>query len=459
MLTKRDGVRLASEAIDSYGNQVAELEQESRAVEMSFAEAQQQWESALQQLAAYFLPSCAQYVVQRVATELGATHLPQKMAQYQQQRVQSAARLQQLDADPRYAQRSALLHPASGTITSRITMLQGHAAPLQQSIARFDMQEYQWLVYRDYQNRDRVSGFRKFWNAVTLVSHKESKAWAVVQQQLGHATFAECVAEHNHLNAQMQALQRELGQLEAQKAEVHAIIAEHVRHEAWVHQFEQTATESLRKELVEYLRSRDWNTFHRYIRPEGRTLAAQCHALIHKAQYYRSMLAFLQRETNDRKQRMQSIDRVRQQWARRPHGYMSGDKSKWLTALPAMKKKSTAKRVRWVRSMHRGVHDFDDYDRYGYAMGYAYFYPYDAFSVWSEEPMAYDGFAREVLPDLNEFREQSGINQVDKLAYREAADRGEEELQAEELSAEEAAAEALAAEEVADEVQAFEDVS
>ena len=462
MQTKQDGVRMASEAIASYGQQVAELEQEGMAIEMSFEQAKQQFDAALAQLAAFLLPSCAPDVLQGAATELGANHLPQRMNQYHQQQAQSAARLKQIDVDPRYTQRSQMLHPTDGTISRRMNELKGYAAPLQQSLSRFEDEDYQWLFANGFQNRDQESGFRKFWKAVTLVSHKEGKAWERLQARLGHESFAACCAEHEQLLGQMHALRGELGQLEAQKAEIFALLDERIRHEAWVNEFEKTATEALRKDLVEYLRAQDWNQFHRYIRPAGRTFAAQCHALVHKAKYYRQMLTYLQRETQDRKHRIASIDSVRRKWAHRPHGYLTGDKTKWLRTVPAMKRKGTAKRVRWVHNMHRGIHDFDDYDDYGYAMGYGYFFAYDAFNVWSEEPMPHEGFAREVLPELAEFREATGQDGIDKGAYREAASEGqaaEEEMNQQELEAEEAAVAALAAEEALEAEQEMADAS
>ena len=451
MQTKQDGVRMATEAIESYGQQVAELEQEGQAIEMSFEQARQQFEGALAQLAEFLLPSCAPNVLQSAATELGANHLPQRMAQYQMQRSQSAARLTQIDTDPRYTQRSALLHPTTGTISRRINELKGYVAPMQQSLARFGNEDYQWLLAREYQNREGESGFQKFWKAVTLVSHKESKAWERAQQQLGHPSFTACVAEHHQLLGQMQALHNELAKVEGQKAEIFALLDERIRHEAWVNEFEKTATEGLRKDLVEFLRAQDWTTFHARIRPQARKFAAQCHALVHKAKYFRQMIGYLQRETGDRKKRMASIESVRSKWARRPYGYLTSDKTKWLRTVPSLKRQGTTKRVRWVRSMHRGIHDFDDYDDYGDSMGYGYFYAYDAFNVWSDERMPHEGFAREVLPELDQFRTETGMDGVNKNAYREAAEEAqelEEQMTEEQLADEEAAAEALAAEEM-----------
>ncbi len=443
MLTKQDGLRMATDAINQYEQQVAELEREVGEVQTSFDVAKQAFESALVRLATFLLPSCEMQMVQRVATDLGATILPQRVTQYGQQRQQSAVRLAQIDVDPRYTQRLTLLHPTDGTLSRRINELRGSILPLQQSLARFELSEFQWLVQRNFQNRDNVSGFQKFWNAVTLVSYKENKAWEVISKQTGHTTFEQCVGEYNHLSKQLQALQQDLSQVEAQKAEIFALLDERIRHEAWVNQFEHTATDALRKELVDYLRTRDWNTFHKYIRPEGRAFAAECHALINKAQYYHQMIDYLHRESDDRKKRIQRIDTVRQKWAMRPHGYLAGDKSKWLSTIPAMKQAGTDKRLRWVRSMRRCIHDFNDYEHYAYAMNYEHFYPYDAFDVWSDERLPHEGFAREILPELDQFRNEHGITTLNRQEYRETA----QETEAHQHTNEEAAA-ILAAEQV-----------
>ena len=91
--------------------------------------------------------------------------------------------------------------------------------------------------------------------------------------------------------------------------------------------------------------------------------------------------------------------------------------------MPELKQKSSEKRVRWGKRMRECFDDFDDDE------GYAYYYeshqgqessllPYDIFAYLYSEPMPYEGFAAEVIPDIAAHRQAHQLEKADYSGFR-----------------------------------------
>ncbi|MBL8743337.1 MAG: hypothetical protein JNK04_19635 [Myxococcales bacterium] len=171
---------------------------------------------------------------------------------------------------------------------------------------------------------------------------------------------------------------------------------------------------------------------------------AKAHALQKKLDYLSNLLQFLEREASDREERMRAIQQTRTTWAMKPWEPVRSDKSKWLVGLPAAKRASTHKQVRFSRQMHRNIVDYDDYDDYDYYLGHSSaFLAYDAFAYGCDDPMPYEGFSRGVCPEIARHRayyhqtrcDNSHFRELDRQAAREerererAAERAEREAE------------------------------
>ncbi len=126
------------------------------------------------------------------------------------------------------------------------------------------------------------------------------------------------------------------------------------------------------------------------------------------------MDSFLAGEVQDRSKQLHSIQRVHSKWVHKPWAPLGGDKSKWLVKLPAMKRQSTSKRLRWMRSMHRNIVDFDDWDDYeDFIEEDDDFLPFDAFGFYGDERMPYEGFCQAVIDEIADYREECGQEKAD----------------------------------------------
>ena len=221
------------------------------------------------------------------------------------------------------------------------------------------------------------------------------------------------------------------GQLEAlgQRRDVLiALIEEHGSLHGWVHFFEGNLLETLRNELITALAGSDLARLRKVLGTHqvGRLLS-QVQGLQAKLAYLDDMIAYLTKERDDRRKRIASIDRTRKIWALKPHDSLTGDKTKWLVTVPEMKKKGIGKRLRWVRRIHRNVYEYDHWDDFDlYLLATDDFIPYDAFGYGADAPMPWEGFAREVIPDLDAFREQHDMEKKDYSMFKELGQQAQQ---------------------------------
>jgi hypothetical protein len=218
--------------------------------------------------------------------------------------------------------------------------------------------------------------------------------------------------------------------LEASKARYDAVvklIEEHGQLYGWVHHFEAHLLQALKTDLAALLARVSLRQLRRPLgqTPAGR-LVGKAFGLEHKLEYFNNMLVYLQGELRDRRGRVQAIEQTRALWLRKPYERLTRDKTKWLITTPQAKQQGTAKRLRWMRQMHRNVFAYEAWDEFDLFLYEADdFYPYDAFGYGSEEAMPWEGFAREVLPTLAPYRESHGLEKKDYSLFKELEQNAE----------------------------------
>ena len=432
MTTKRHGMQMADGAINSYSDQIAEFKTELQEIARNRGSIAAELEQSLENLAIGLLPDCSTETVRAAAADCGALHLEEALENLTIQRDDASARITEIEADQRFIDREMLTHPTTGDYSVRINEHQGYVDGLQESLRPYDFREFHWLRSRGVHTDRDFGTFDRFWRAITFSNAREQKAVEVAMNKLQISDIREGVEEYDSISENLSEHQTEVDRWTGLRDEVFSLVDEHTERTNFVTNFEDAATESLRGELSEHLKYCNMKLIHDQVRPQARMMTSKCDALTEKLKYMDNMSLFLRNEISDREKRIHSIDRVRHKWSRKPYGPLYGDKSKWLVTVPEMKRQSTRKRSRWIRTMNHNIYHYDHYDRYDALMCASIgFLAYDAFAYRAEERMPYEGFTRTVIDDLDEFRVENDMEKADYAGFDEAFNEYEQPIEEE----------------------------
>ncbi len=412
--TKGDGVKAARAAISEYQRQGRDFERELTKVGADRDSAQSDLDATLENLATGLIASADPKCVATVVQETGAMHLEKVRVDMQDRRIQARDRVTDIAALEDYRQRVELTHPTTGDYSQKVTEHQTVADDLVVGLKPYSNKDFMWLYKRGvHKNRDQNT-FSSFWRMVTLADRREQTATDKVLRLLKFDTFAKCAASFDEYKKLLSHHKKELRAWQGKIDAVMELVTEHDDLVAWDQNFDTEAADSLRFELAAHLRGTDLDQIHRNIRPAGKILTAKASALAKKLEYFDDLDRFLRDEISDRETRVASIDRVQRVWARKPYSFMRGDKTKWLVTLPAMKRTSSEKRVRWIGSMRSNISDYDRYDHYSHYMdAQIAFLAYDAFNYGAHERAPYEGFSRGVVSELEDFRVEHDMERAD----------------------------------------------
>ncbi|MEM9188356.1 MAG: hypothetical protein AAGF12_04235 [Myxococcota bacterium] len=405
MRTKAEGAQAAQSAMQDYQHQINELQAELDAIGNDRQKAEAELQTALGEVGAVILPSSDAATIAAAVQATGLQQLPGRRAEFEQQRPGWTARLQAIESDGNFIQRGRLLHPENGTIVVEQAQCRKLVAQLNEYLQRFQIEPFLWLQNRELQKETSPGAFSSFLRTITFGAAREEKAKQRCCAELGFPSWEELSKAYEHAVGQHRQAETRIQQLDAHRAAVLKMVTEHGQLYQWVHHFEDQLLQVLRQEIGQLLVDQDLKAVHRAVPSAARKSAAKCHGLKKKIQYFQDLQHFLNNEIMDRRNRIASIDKVRQQWLLKPYAYLSGDKTKWLVTVPALKRKSAHKRRRWVRDMHEAIDDYDDWDWYDYYLWHDNdFLSYDAFAYRYQDSVPYEGFSRKVLGELEEYR-------------------------------------------------------
>ncbi|MBK6516028.1 MAG: hypothetical protein IPG04_18500 [Polyangiaceae bacterium] len=428
MWTKGQGVHVADGAIRSYQAQIAELDSERTSVASDRRVVQAELAATLVQAATTFLPDAAPATLASAGRALGMPWLAQRRAELERKRAEWRARLAEIERDPAFLRRQALLHATRGELAQERQALERWRAELEQKAGHFEHPSFKWLRARQEEKAAGRGALGSFWDAVTFTGVREDKAKAKCCAELGYATYEELAAEHHKTHAALEQTHQRLKANEALRQRALALLEEHAKLYAWTHEFEPRVCEMLRSEVGVALGRVDLRAAHGTVAEAVRPTIAKAHALARKDEYLGNLEGFLAAQVNDRKKRIDAIAKTQRAWAMKPSAYVAGNKKGWLVDLPAAKHKSTHKSVRSCRRMHHNIIEFEDYDDYSYYLERdPRFLPYDAFAWGAEESMPYEGWSRAVIPELASYREEHGQDRADFGFFRSADKQAERE--------------------------------
>jgi len=463
-MRKSDGVKMANGAIQSYTQQKNEFELEFKDLCSRQNTLHKQLQESMSQLCQGLIQSVDTAKIQAVAEETGALFLMSSLKKQFVKLSENESRSAEIGGIEEYCDRDKLLNPNNGVYTLAIAKEKGELKFIDDALKVYDFKEFQWLYKKGFHEEKEVNHFNKFMRFITLAPLRESKAEVKVLEHLKCSSFLSAAEEYDSLCVSKKEFEKEVQHWQSLEDELRGLIKEKAKVDKSITLFEVNCLSQLQSELASHLDGVDFSDIHQGIRPAGKILSAKCHALQEKIDYFENMKTFLKKEIRDRQDRINSISRVKSKWSKKPYDRLRGDKSKWLVTVPNMKRSSTTKRVRWMQTMNYNIYSYDSYSSYSTYMALdSSFLAYDAFAFGAEERMPYEGFTREVIEDLGEYRDENEQEKADYSNFKEGQSEEEadysEDWDVSEEDAEAAAAAAMASEALANEESDGEEAS
>jgi len=413
MWTKRQAIDAANKAVQSYQQQAKEFHKEAQDIENDIQLFHQEFENQLHLLTDAILGDDINDThITTLSQDWGCQALASTLAGLQSQRSEKIRQRDELSDHETIVNRFDLLESSEASLVANARETSFKRVSLQQELAPFEQQDFQWLLEKNKSRLKPVSLFDSVRKFITMENRKRKKFEKAVKERF-QKSFRLLLPVYQE---KTKALSRaSTTDTEAQNVlrQAKAIVSDFDELNQWDSNFSSILQRELSKTLSESLRAIDLNSLIRRVPPSLRQHAAGMHANLKKVEYAKQLANHLKREEQDRLQRVQSISRVEKKWRRNPKGSVRGDKSKWLQDVPAMKRQGTKKRLGWSQQMRGNLSSFHHYHHYGHHYYHccdanASFLAYDLFNRYSDSRMPYEGFSSSVIDEITPFREECG---------------------------------------------------
>lgn len=384
------------------------------------------------------LPSLEAKVIARAAETVGLLGLPAEdlPAKVEARRAWLAARVGEVERDPRYVQRELLLHPRTGSLPRAIAEATELRAPASEVVSTCDDHpRFERLLETGFGTPE----FSAPWWRYSYWEDR-SAASAIVALFPGKTTFAEVRAEYEGAKSTVAVFDADIARHRAELADVEALVREHAAAVDEHQHLDARALAHTRGRIVEHLLTSDASLVSQRLgrAPALRLLFLRASGLAAKLAYLdgveRVHVGEIAKDIEDRRVKLEGVEqRTRRRWAPMP-----ADK---FAKLAVDRRPAYERRWQRVGKVYESVRLYDRWDRGRY---------YDDLLWWDLMTRGrYDG---SYLPDVTEFhRRHPGYRfEPDTRALAlSAADmrrRAEEEAEDEEAAEDaRAAAAAIAA--------------
>ncbi|MCG8473862.1 MAG: hypothetical protein MI784_00025, partial [Cytophagales bacterium] len=254
--TKRDGVRAANEAINSYKEQENELEAERLKIRKDIEGVKQTSKEIRRQLAENILVGISAEEVNKAARELSFMALPGMLDTLTQKREENIRRKKEIAGMSDFQNQELLIDPSSGEYTEKLEELSASLGELKKSLKRFtDIRGFQHLY--DRKDRAEPTGFVKFIRIVTLVQFFSSKSYerkkGRVLTTLGSSSLETVFGEYSEILEAHDVLQKEYEKFDGLKKAVENLVAEHSELTNAIDNFEHITLSKLQGEILKHL--------------------------------------------------------------------------------------------------------------------------------------------------------------------------------------------------------------
>lgn len=458
------GVQAGQAAITAYHEMAHALDAERTRVGADLDGVRQSLTAAIGDVVHALLPDAAPATLRRAAELAPDPALLTLPAEAEAATAARAARLRALAADPDYAPRGgppavlrstprmadiehraeyrdrvALADPRLGTLSTEIEEHTGHLEALDAQVGAYEASA-DFQRERDHAARPAPGPLARVVRVVCLYGliqdHRRARRVARLLAQFHHTRLSDAFHAYESAVAARDTLRDARSVLVARREAVHELEREHVRlaaaerarldglaaeHEALEHEQAvgpERLLRALRASLAAWIgRSETLEAVRGRTQPgetavrEGLTTVTVLRA---KATYLSQMRDHLSAELQDRQRRAQAVAAVVAKWSRRPGRALRKDATPWLVDGPARLRQSTTQTVQRVDTMRSGVVGFTDYLLYSTLLdSYAAAHdqpvlPYDVFARCAPVRMPGDGFAQQVLGDVQEYRASCG---------------------------------------------------
>jgi len=422
-------VTAADGAISAYTAQRNDIGTELGAVSRDLAVVEAELGQVCHDLAHGVLTTSDADAVSALAEEFGALQLATRREELAKASAVKQVRLDDIEGDELF-QSQDRLEP----IRAEMAALREREIGIASELHRFSFDEFR----ESYEMKDvpkPVCGwFVQFLRWLFFVSYfkarREEHREQWILTTLPCDTLAQCYARYDELCSDRDRVRRESDERVQLSNSISAIVEEHERLQKEIAAFDGKCLTELREILERHIHSCDYRELRGLVRKEAKVLLSKCLVLQKKAEYLRNLATFLHKEQRDRQGRIDSIGRVRGKWRRKPYNHLRGDterKRVWLEDLPRQKAAATAKRLRFARGMHANFYGFDDYclidamleDEVEWLM-------YDLFAHCGEEDMPYEGFARDVVDEIEDWRVEHDEEKADYAAFGDYIEDGDD---------------------------------
>lgn len=427
MYNKAQAIKDGQAAMDTYNQQATAFGQEAQELALALERIAGEVQEAHLHLAERLLPRPDRNQIEHICAELDDTRLQGMLLRAERRLAGYHARLVEIDRDPSFQDRLALTDPHTGTYTLEYNRAKQEHDDQSERMAIFDFKAFQWLYHNGFHLQRQPSGFQKFMRVITLTPLREKSALAKVKEQFGDEDFVELAKRYSQLLEVFHQIEQRFDHWRDILHALQNLVEEHHQLERSIEDHDRNTLAELHGAIGEILSEANLLQIHNRIRPAARPMVARIEALRRKIAYFQQMQRWVEKESEERKQRVAKIGRVIGIWKRKPYGTLKPSKRRWLVELPSQKSTSTGKQLNWVRAMRVNMTQFSDFVGYSiliHELGAALL-PYDAFSMHALAPVPPESFTRNLFADIDLFRETYHYEHGSRRAYRCIADHSE----------------------------------
>lgn len=415
MWTKRQAIREADQAVSEYRGQAASYRAEIESLVAERGQYELEYQGARLDLVSDLLgKELGEQKLQQLGEQWGVSQFAGLYQDLLSRKEKMLGERDGLKTHHVVENRYELLEADSASYLVNVVDAKAKLQQEELTLQDYETTEFQWLYTRKCHELKDESGLGKLWKIITLRAGKEKKFRASVSAKFQKSSLRSIVANYKATLERVDELKQVLSDTERVKAEAIKVVSHFDELGAWEFNFEGIVRDEVQKIFSDHFKELNPDSILARVPAGLRGKAAKIHAVSKKYEYASNLIKYLESEERDRSQRVQSIDRVSKKWRRNPSGRVRGDKSKWLQQIPAMKSEGTRKRLGWSRKMRSSMYHYDDYGSYGsyyhhssHRSNVTGFLAYDVFNHKALERMPHEGFSKEVIPEIEAFREEN----------------------------------------------------
>ena len=404
--SKRQAVSKAQEAIDNYHEQVDALTEEWAETSQNSELWKKELDEAHGSLADSWIGPGSDQRIEVVSAVVPQAKLGEVVANCAVELAANHERVAVIAEDPSYQGRQQLL---SSDYPAKLKDIESRLDEVGSALNPFQIEEFRFALKEKLHLESKATGLRGFWETITGKARRKKGALARIQEVFAGEDLVALVDRFESLENKQKGIEGERESLLAAQKALVSLVEEYSTKSEMIEDYDEYRARAVKQVLKTGIEEMDLEALVSRVGSGLKMALAKCVALRKKVEYGVDLIGYLDREIEDRRKRAQSITGTKAKWRRYPKGSVPA-KSKWLEQVPNMKREGTYKRTRWSRQNRDCLGYYADYDMIGNHLWNAHhhgraFLAFDVFNYGTSYRMPYEGFTREVIPELAEYRD------------------------------------------------------